>query len=239
MKHTILFLFNSSHYAVQPWLDDGRFNCVSVDYEDTDHSGTERPAQAHKSHYRLNIDLTEHGAMEIDRQLRVLGLASPSFVLSFTPCTDMAVCGNRSRASKLAKDPQLLDKALALATLVEQWPCPSIVENPVSLLATLWKPCDYVHPWHFADLCPTGPHPEHPDVIPPQDRYNKKTGLWLTNGARMPVQTSFVEPDTKDFPGYTKLGGKSAKTKYIRSLTPRGMAKGIYLANSQTKELIL
>ena len=43
MKPTILFLFNSSGYAVKPWLDCGLYNCVSVDHDDTDHSGEHRP----------------------------------------------------------------------------------------------------------------------------------------------------------------------------------------------------
>jgi hypothetical protein len=42
MKPTVLFLFNSSSYAVAPWLDDGGFNVVSVDYDDTDHSEANR-----------------------------------------------------------------------------------------------------------------------------------------------------------------------------------------------------
>jgi hypothetical protein len=232
MKPTILFLFNSSHYAVQPWLDDGGFECVSVDYSDTDHSGTHRPTQNHKRHTRLNIDLCEHGAAEVDSQLFELGLEMPSFILSFAPCTDMAVCGNRSRADKLKADPQLLNKALALATVVTQWDCPSIVENPVSILATLWKkPTGYVQPWWFACDCPNGAHPEFPNILPPYDMYNKKTGLWCQNGAHMPEQCNHWEPKLKDFPGYAQLGGKSARTKYIRSLTPRGMAKAIYLAN--------
>ena len=32
MKPTVLFLFNHSTYALQPWIDDGRFNVVTVSY---------------------------------------------------------------------------------------------------------------------------------------------------------------------------------------------------------------
>ena len=42
MKPTVLFLFNSSDHAPRPWLDDGRFNVVSVDYDNTDHSEANR-----------------------------------------------------------------------------------------------------------------------------------------------------------------------------------------------------
>jgi hypothetical protein len=231
MKPTILFLFNSSHYAVQPWLDDGRFECVSVDYDATDHSGTDRPQEATQGHYRLSIDLSEHGAREIDRQLEGLGLAPPSFIFSMAPCTNLAVSGAAHFARKRAIDPLFQERAVGMARIVEQWDCPSIVENPVSVLATLWKPCTgYVHPWYFSLDCPEGEHPEFPTIIPPMDMYNKKTGLWCTNGAHMPLGMKTGGP-TGDFPGHTQLGGKSARTKYIRSLTPRGMAKAIYLAN--------
>jgi hypothetical protein len=235
MKPTILFLFNSSHYAVQPWLDDGRFECVSVDYDETDHSATDRPQEATQGHTRLSIDLSEHGAREIDRQLEGLGLAPPSFILSFTCCTDLAVSGAAHFARKRAVDPLFQERAVGMARIVEQWECPSIVENPVSVLATLWKPCSgYVMPWWFGADCPVGEHPEFPTIIPPLDAYNKKTGLWCTNGAQMPVQSSFTAPDTLQFPGHTQLGGKSARTKYIRSLTPRGMAAAIKRANCES-----
>ena len=59
MKPTVLFLFNSSSYAVQPWLDDGGFNVVSVDYDDTDHSEAHREPQ--EGHTVLNVDLSRYG----------------------------------------------------------------------------------------------------------------------------------------------------------------------------------
>jgi len=239
MRPTILFLFNSSAYAVQPWLDSGEFNCVSVDYDASDHSGEHRrPPDSHPRHTRLDIDLTGHRPIEaIKWALDTKGLAEPSFVLSFAPCTDLAVCGNRSRAQKLIDNPNLLTEALQLATLVEHWDCPSIVENPVSLLATLWKkPTVYVHPWYFSYLIDhdKGDHPEFPSIIPPFDWYNKKTGLWCQNGAQMPQRDTLgpQEGPKGDFPGYAQLGGKSARTKYIRSLTPRGLAMAIYLSNA-------
>jgi hypothetical protein len=231
-KPTVLFLFNSSSYAVQPWLDSGDFECVSVDYDATDHSGTDRPQEATVGHTRLNIDLTECGGAEVDKQLLERGLESPSFVLSFAPCTDLAVSGAAHFARKREADPMFQERAVGAARLVEQWDCPSIVENPVSVLATLWKACSgYVMPWWFGADCPEGEHPEFPTIIPPLDAYNKKTGLWCTNGAVMPVQSSFVAPDTLQFPGHTQLGGKSARTKYIRSLSPRGLCNAIYKAN--------
>jgi len=237
MRPTILFLFNSSTYAVAPWLADGGYECVSIDYQSTDHSKAHRPLVEHPRHTRLNIDLSDSGAVEtITECLNWHGLEQPSFILSFAPCTDLAVSGAAHFARKRSIDPLFQDKAVALCRLVEQWDCPSIVENPVSVLATMWKPpTGYVHPWQFEWACPHGPHPEFPDILPEGDYYNKKTGLWCQNGAMMPrVDTLDTTGPTSVNPGWAQLGGKSARTKYIRSLTPRGMARAIYLANKDT-----
>ena len=78
---------------------------------------------------------------------------------------------------------------------------------------------------------PTIVHPLFPDVIPARDNYSKKTGLWCIGGAAAPIgDTTAVRP-VGDSPLHTKLGGKSARTKYIRSLTPRGLALGVYHSN--------
>jgi hypothetical protein len=231
-----LFLFNATEYAVAPWLRDGRYTCVSVDYDNSDHAGDHRKHRDGNAHHvRLNIDLSKRPYLalcEVFNQLQALDIGLPDFVMSFAPCTDLAVCGNKSRPAKLLADPNCIKNAVAMARLAEGFGCPFVVENPVSILASEWrKPNGYVHPWMFADQCPSGPHPEFPDIIPPYDLYNKKTALWCGNGAQMPRATWHHKPPIHEFPGYTKLGGKSARTKYIRSLTPRGMAQAIYSAN--------
>ena len=232
MKPTVLFLFNSSNYAVQPWINDGGFNVVSVDYDDTDHSLYHRaPAQGH---HRLNVDLSALDALESVQWglSELLDMAPPSLVVSFAPCTDLAVSGAKHFARKLEKDPQCQQRATKMARLAEQFDCPYMVENPVSVLATMWrKPNHYWHPWHYSCYCPEGPHPEFPEVIPPMDMYNKKSCLWTGNGFTMPRQIAPVEPQKDENPGWAKLGGKSARTKYIRSLTPRGFAQAVYEAN--------
>jgi hypothetical protein len=88
----------------------------------------------------------------------------------------------------------------------------------------------YWHPWQFGQLCPSGPHPEAPDLFPEQDRYNKKTCIWTGNGFTLPTYAPVEKPHSV-FVGHIKLGGKSARTKHLRSLTPRGFAKAVFLAN--------
>lgn len=230
-KPTVLFLFNSSRYAVQPWLDDGRFNVVSVDFDDTDHSEAHRTPVA--GHTVLNVDLSLVSAHR--RVLELLwahNMARPSLVISFAPCTDLAVSGAKHFAAKLARDPQCQDRAVRMARLATRFDCAYMVENPVSVLATLWrKPDHYWHPHDYSAYCPEGAHPEFPEVIPPRDAYPKKTGAWIGGGFIMPRKRDNYETLPKDFPGFAKLGGKSARTKYIRSLTPRGFARAVYEAN--------
>lgn len=240
MKPTILFLFNSSSYAVQPWLDDGRFNVVSVDYDDTDHSAAHTTPQA--GHTVLNIDLSPklHLSQKLPRwkiegALEELGFQLPSLVISFTPCTNLAVSGAAHFARKRAANADFQTEAVAMARLAEQFNCAYMVENPVSVLATLWrKPDMYWHPYEFSGYIGLneGPHPEFSSVIPPYDAYNKKTCLWTGKGFVLPVKQVWHKPADTENPGHKKLGGKSARTKYIRSLTPRGFAQAVYEANA-------
>lgn len=232
MKPTVLFLFNSSDYAVRPWIDDGRFNVVSVDYADTDHSGAHRtPCEGHTV---LNIDLSTDFARDaVGFALLGLGFEPPSLVVSFPPCTDLAVCGNRSAVIKEQKDPMFRDKAVRMARLAESFGVPYCIENPISRLATLWrKPNHYWHPYEYGGYCPSGAHPEFPGLIAPMDAYPKKSCSWVGNGFVMPHKSPVDVPEGYSAQ-YRKLGGKSAKTKYVRSLTPRGFAQAVYEANAE------
>lgn len=230
MKPTALFLFNSSRYAVDPWLST--HHCVSVDYDDTDHSNTDRDMWSHEDHTRISVDLrTPTATQRVLAELLARGLAYPSVVISFAPCTDLAVSGSRHFQRKREQDPQFQDKAVALARMAETFGVPYMVENPVSVLSTMWRKPDVIcHPADFGGLCPAGPHPEFPEIIPERDAYYKKTCLWLGHGMRPPVSAPVVVND-QDNPGWKKLGGKSARTKYIRSLTPRGLARALWEAN--------
>ena len=232
-KPTALFLFNHSLYAMQPWLDSGRFNVVTVDFDATDHSGYHSVCGDPENLFRLNIDLSLPAAKEaVEESIEGLGLAPASFCLSFAPCTDLAVSGAAHFERKRQADPEFQNKAVQLARLASQFGCAYAVENPVSVLATLWmKPAMYWNPTDFAGYCPVGPHPEFPDIVPEQDRYNKKTCLWTGNGFIMPV-FKHLPPVQKANPAHEKLGGKSARTKYIRSLTPRGFAQAVFEANA-------
>jgi hypothetical protein len=111
---------------------------------------------------------------------------------------------------------------------------PYMVENPVGRLSTIWR-----KPNHYFDPCDFGgylsdvkaAHPRYPNIIPRFDAYTKRTCLWTGNGFIMPSPKP-VKPISKDSPLHTKLGGKSLRTKNIRSETPRGFAHAVFEANT-------
>ena len=231
MRPCVLFLFNSSTYAVDPWIAKG-VHCVSVDYTDTDHSAARDRQRSTQDHTRISLDLSQSGARAtLQAQLRARGL-DPRLVVSFAPCTDLAVSGAAHFARKRQRDPLFQQKALWLAQLASFFGVPYAVENPVSVLSTLWRKPDLIFdPWEFSDYCPTGDHPEAPELYPECDRYNKKTCLWTGNGFCLPVKRGEPPEGEQRNPGHRALGGKSARTKHLRSLTPRGFAKAVMCAN--------
>jgi hypothetical protein len=104
----------------------------------------------------------------------------------------------------------------------------------VSVLATKWRKSDYrFHPYEYGGYIPYGEaqHPLWPEYIAPQDAYPKKTCLWTGNGFVMPTKVP-VEPKKGYSKQHLKLGGKSDRTKNIRSATPRGFARAVMLANT-------
>lgn len=171
----------------------------------------------------------------------------PYGLLSAPPCTDFAVSGAKHFAKKDASKERaghkdiadntvdlhviLVECVLLLIEQVEQltghrfkfW----AMENPVGRIERLcpsikqyrkmlFNPCDYGDP------------------------YTKKTILWgefNTDLVRNPVTPVFVEYVGKSgkvsrfAPQFGKTGGKSEKTKAIRSATPMGFAKAFFNAN--------
>jgi len=169
----------------------------------------------------------------------VIGL-NPVFLAAFPPCTDLAVSGARHFSNKAKADPQYRDKAMSLVyasrDIAELTLAPYIIENPISVISSEWRkpdfmfdPCDYGGYLGKDEI-----HPEWPDMFPVQDAYTKRTCYWTGNGYTMPP-TKPVETISVRLPGgnvgpswHAKSGGKSLRTKNIRSATPRGVARAIY-----------
>jgi hypothetical protein len=136
-------------------------------------------------------------------------------VLAAPPCTDFAGSGAqywkaKDQDGRTAASLQLVDKTLEIIS----WTNPEFwaLENPVGRLKTLRPQLGepwYFQPWWFGDP------------------YTKKTGLWGKFNRDLPRAP--VKPDPNSW--IMKLGGKSERTKELRSMTPLGFAESFYLAN--------
>ncbi len=230
MKPTVLFLFNASDYAPSPWIARGH-HCTSVDFTDTDHSAHRDALRSTPEHERINLDLGQEDSLESLKRALVHRGLDPRVAISYTPCTDLAVSGAAHFARKREADAEFQEKAVAMARLAEGLGIPYCVENPVSVLSTLWrKPNVITNPASWGGYCPEGEHPEAPWLYPEQDAYFKKTCYWTGGGFSFPEERP-VEVKDKVNPGHRALGGKSAKTKHLRSLTPRGVSEAMAIAN--------
>ena len=138
-------------------------------------------------------------------------------ILAAPPCTDFAGSGAQYWKAKDADGRTeaslaLIDKTLEIVSWypdLKFW----VLENPVGRLQKL-RP-QLGKPWYFQ------PHWYG-------DPWTKKTGLYGNFNKNLPRVD--VEPDPNSW--IMKLGGKSERTKELRSMTPPGFAMAFFLANS-------
>lgn len=234
MKKAI-FLFDYTGIMAKPWADAG-YRCYCFD-------GQHSPGVNKSDHENiLNVgmwfsnDVTgDVSGDDIDKIKLIVG-DSCQFVFGFPECTDLAVSGAAHFQTKRDINPAFQDEAMVLVRLVETigngYGCPWGLENPVSVISTMWRKPDHsFHPWEYGGYLPVDDvHPTYPDCIKPRDSYPKKTCIWSGNGFSMPVKIPVdVNPGYSD--QHNKLGGKSLRTKNIRSATPRGFARAVFEAN--------
>lgn len=146
-------------------------------------------------------------------------------ILAAPPCTHFSGSGARwwrekDEDGRTDKDLELIDKVLDIV----RWTIPTwwALENPVGRLSKLrpqlgqpllrFNPCDYGDPW------------------------TKRTCLWGDFNPKLhrsPVEPELYETSTGKRGSWywAKLGGKSERTKELRSMTPPGFAKAFFEAN--------
>jgi hypothetical protein len=143
-----------------------------------------------------------------------------AFVACFPVCTNMTVAGSRDFKKKGLR---LLTDGLDLFNAcyqVASWSrAPFLVENPVGVLSTHFRKADYLF-----NPCDFGGYLD--DTT--EDAYTKKTCLWTGNGFRMPEHLA-VEPVDGSKMHKIPPGPNRAN---LRSATPRGFARAVYLANA-------
>jgi hypothetical protein len=199
----VLSLCDRTGNMVRPWLDAGH-ECWIVDVQ-------------HEPGEHRDGNLVRVGA-------DVLTWLPPRrdylFVAAFPPCTDLAVSGARWYKDKglasLAFAAQLVERCRVIC----EWSgAPWMLENPVGTLSTYWRKPDHLFdPHEFAQLA------DDPD----DEAYTKRTCLWTGGGFVMPERSPLAP----------MLGSAmwqlppSADRADLRSVTPTGFARAVFLANA-------
>lgn len=205
MRPVVLSLCDYSGIAVAPWAKRG-YECWIVDIQHQRGVGGLTDGVR-----KLGVDVLRF-IPPIDREI--------AFVFAFPPCTHLAVSGARWMKGKgldlLADSIHLV---AACCRIAEACRCPYLIENPVSTLATYWRPPD-----HSFDPCDYAGYLKHSEL----EAYTKKTCLWTGGGFVMPPPRR-VEPVLGSKMHFI---GPSENRANERSRTPRGFARAVYKFNT-------
>lgn len=230
----VISLYDYTGEAVRPWAEQG-YECFCYDIQ---HEGLTTELVGTGSIHYCKADL--HDTKSFKRLKETFKEKHVAFGMGFPVCTDMAVSGAAWFKAKAIKDPEFQAKAVKYAMwcshFFETLGVPFFIENPISVLATKWRKPDYkFHPYEYGGYIPESQaeHPTYPDYIAPRDAYSKNTCLWVGNGFNMPPKKPVECENFGSSRQHSKLGGKSLKTKNIRSATPRGFARAIFKSNNQ------
>jgi hypothetical protein len=244
-KGTAIFLCDLTGIAAKPWVEAG-YRAVLVDPQ---HEATTNDGAIER------ISATILDAMP--RLSQIIRTENVVIVIGFPPCTDVAVSGSRWFESKRAKDPHFQAKAALVAEQCRMVGmaagCPWAFENPVSVFSSIFgSPAYTFHPYQFSGLCA-------------DDNYTKQTCLWTGNGFVSPVENMHplvadaIERVKQHFgrmvpkkKALEVFAGSSIVAEWypdnrihecppsderanIRSATPEGFSRAVFLANNPGK----
>ena len=238
-KGIVISLYDFTGEALKPWALAG-YTCHAFDIQHMESGWVDRFEGGGSIRFH-KVDL--HNQENLNAIQSAFGDKPVVFGMAFPVCTDMAVSGAAHFKRKAEANPFFQADAVGHVTSVSRMfngmAIPYFIENPVSVLATMWrKPDYYFHPYYYGGYIPDdeAEHPRWPEYIAPYDAYPKKTCLWTGGNFNMPPPCYANLPDGSYSKQHLKLGGKSQRTKDIRSATPRGFAIAIYEANRQPVE---
>ena len=218
-KGYVISLADLTGNIAKPWLDAG-YSAILVDPQHGENSVTQHAGGGYVHRWAETVESAMHNLGNVMREEEVV------MVAGFPPCTDLAVSGARWFDSKRAVDPHFQSKAVAVAeqcrAVGQLSGAPWFVENPVSVLASVWgKPDAYFHPFHYT-------------AYEEADNYTKKTSIWHGNGFVMPeIQSDTLLGDPDD---RIHKAGPGPDRANFRSATPMGFAYAVHVANNPNEE---
>lgn len=228
-KRVVWCMFDGSGFMGLPWAERGcDVYCFNAD--SGNHGEYKFKADHPMIHY---VDMWIDEKFTYNMSFRH-DIPRPDIIFGFPDCTMFAHSGAQHERT----DDELkyaLQMAKAVKQAGESYGVPWMIENPVGKLSDpkmMGKPNFYFHPRDFGGYLRPEEETFHPKM-PRCDNYTKKTCIWHGNGFIEPER--LPAPDGVDgydfFWGWKFLGGKSARTKQLRSLTPRGFARAVFKAN--------
>ncbi|EDS6807087.1 DNA cytosine methyltransferase [Salmonella enterica subsp. enterica serovar Legon] len=222
MRKIVWSLFDGSGIMGLPWAEAGHLvYCFNAD--EGNHGEYKIKMQHPKLHY-----VNQWIGADFATKCELLGTPAPDIIFAFPDCTMFSGAGAK-HIRNMGEISIALSNAKMVQALGERYSCPWMVENPVGKMSTMWrKPDYYFDPYQYGGYMTGSEEIFHPKM-PRRDGYTKKTCIWAGNGFVMPEKRP-VEHIGK-FWGWAYLGGNSPRTKQLRSLTPRGFAKAVFLAN--------
>jgi len=205
----VVSLFDRTGNMVRPWAEAG-YECFCYDIQ-----------HVHFRRERIGAGSILFVPFDLSRVAPAVR-GDEAAVFAFPPCTHLAVSGARWFKGKGLR--ALADSIHMFATAAEFCEAagaPYMIENPVSTISSYWRKPDHTfHPYEF-----TG--------FEPAENYTKKTCLWTGNGFVMPAPNRAAglgDPDNR-----IHAAPPSDDRGDIRSATPMGFARAVFLAN--TKQL--
>ena len=139
---------------------------------------------------------------------------------AFPPCTHLAASGARWWKGKgLSALAEAISLVARCADICDSLDVPWMIENPIGALSSHWRvPDAYFDPCDYAGYLDD----------PNEDAYTKRTCLWVGNGFSVPTP----KPVFPIHGSKMHLVSPSNNRANIRSRTPLGFARAVYLANA-------
>lgn len=203
-----IFLCDRSGVAARPWAGAG-YECWCVDLQ--------------HSIRRERVDGLIHYVWgDVRSWLPPYGRRI-AFMGCFPPCTDVAGSGARDfKAKGLALLCDALDIFNHCQKACAYSGAPYFIENPVGVLSShVRKPDEMFDPCDYAGYA----------AEPASEAYTKKTCLWTGGGFIMPPK----RPVLPTLGSLMHLMPPSDDREDLRSLTPEGFARAVFMANNQRR----
>lgn len=207
MSDVVISMCDLTGHFVEPWVNYG-YKAVLIDPQHPE--GVSTSGRVTRIGHVIDHPVTWRYLEKV--------LHKSAFVAGFPPCTDVAVSGARWFETKRKVDPHFQTKAALIAeqcrVIAKLSDAPWIMENPVSVFASIFGKPDHVfHPHHYTGYCK-------------EDNYTKATCLWSGGG--------FVLPEIHKADGLPPPDDRIHKAPpsddraNFRSATPRGFARAVF-----------